>query len=223
MDSPLAAREEGLPTVIDGETPDAGVIEAALRPAGAERDCCGGCRAASIIDPLLHLRHAHREQRDLCERLEAIADSLPYPDAAECRQLAHDVEEALDRHHRLEDEILFPLLRRRLGAQSPLQGSIDRLMVEHIEDRDHAAEAAENLMRLADGCKRCEVDAIAFQLRGFFEAMQRHLAFEDEVILPKAEALLTNEEMAQLLADFRQASKRCADADMPARTLRPVG
>ncbi|WP_306283116.1 hypothetical protein [Mesorhizobium sp. LMG17149] len=58
------------------------------------------------------------------------------------------------------------------------------MRAEHVEDECFAAEVTEILLAIGHGETIDNAEAIGFMLRGFFEGLRRHIAFEREHVLP---------------------------------------
>lgn len=128
---------------------------------------------------------AHEEMLRLCDRLEEIADSLPYNvDRVRCMMIASELEPFVRGVHRFEEEALFPSYRLALLAHGRDAVSVERLMAEHVEDECFAGELTESLLELGRGGAPRNAEALGFMLRGFFEGKRRHVAFEREHVLP---------------------------------------
>ncbi|MBD8554723.1 hemerythrin domain-containing protein [Rhizobium sp. CFBP 8762] len=129
---------------------------------------------------------AQQQQLRLCDTLEAIADSLPANvDTLKCMAAAKALGPLTRDVHRYEEEILFPCLERDADTTPGLMETLTRLKFEHCEDECFAEEVTDTLVRLAAGDKTINVEATGYMLRGFFEAMRRHIAFEREHLLPR--------------------------------------
>lgn len=156
-------------------------------------------------DPIDFLIATHMAQLKLCDRLEAIADSLPgNVDRAACHRAALALRHDVHLHHLDEEEGLFPLMRDHAMDDAKLNESIARLETEHASDEGFSDELTELLERLARGEKPLDQEAAGYMLRGFFESFRRHLAFENEVILPRARALLTDNDREALSQTLRR-------------------
>ncbi len=121
----------------------------------------------------------------LCTDLEAIADELPagtHPPAI--LPISQTIEAVIRAVHKLEEDEVFPELLQRYPDDLSLRAALERLRLEHIEDEGFSAEIAEALSDLASGSDR-RTETIGYMLRGFFECLRRHIAFEREHILPK--------------------------------------
>lgn len=132
-------------------------------------------------DPLVALEKAHLTQLTLCDMLEQIADSIPGQINREvCSRLAAGLLPLIRDIHQFEEEILYPQALDRLGTAPEIESTIRRLRYEHCEDECFAEELADALYELGTGKAPRNPEAIGYMLRGFFEAMRRHIAFEHE-------------------------------------------
>lgn len=130
---------------------------------------------------LAWLRHAHQEQLALCGELEDIADSLPANvNRQKCIYAAKALGPLIRGVHHYEETVLFPLIASRLGHD--YAETIDRLKFEHCEDECFAEELTDSLLKLGAGAA-VNMEATGYMLRGFFEGMRRHIAFEREFLL----------------------------------------
>lgn len=129
------------------------------------------------------LNAAYREQLELCDRLEEIADSLPTQfDRQRCIEAATTLGPMIRNQHRREEQVLFPWIALRNGVDKPLETTLARLTSEHFEDECFAEELADTLQRLGAG-EPVNTEALGYMLRGFFEGMRRHIAFEQDHLL----------------------------------------
>lgn len=138
-------------------------------------------------DPISALRKAHADQLLLCDRLEEIADSLPEAiNRQKCMYAARALGPMVRGVHRFEEDVVFPMVAERLKNQEQIEPTLNRLRFEHCEDECFAEELTEALHKLGVGDPDINIEAIGYMLRGFFEAMRRHIAFESEMLLPMA-------------------------------------
>ncbi len=129
---------------------------------------------------------ARQEQLALCDILEEIADSLPYNiDERACINAAQMIIPLIKRSHKMEVEILFPLLEDSDNCLANLSATIKRIRSEHIRDEFSAEEIAEILLSYGKGKPNQSPEATGYILRGFFESQRRHIAFVHELIAPK--------------------------------------
>ncbi|OCW57744.1 hemerythrin domain-containing protein [Hoeflea olei] len=144
-------------------------------------------------DPIVQLRKAHTEQLRLCDRLEEIADSLPENVIRQkCIYAAGALGPMIRRVHRFEEEVVFPLIAERLAGDDRIGATLNRLRFEHCEDECFAEELTEALHALGSGSDEINIEATGYMLRGFFEAMRRHIAFEMEHLLSRETLLRAN-------------------------------
>jgi len=128
---------------------------------------------------------ARGEQLALCETLEAIADSLPdQVDRQTCIQTARVLGPLIDRAHRMEEEVLFPALEKAQNVKLDLSATLERLRLEHAGDEFFAEELVEVLMSYGAGTPVQSAEATGYMLRGFFETLKRHIAFEHALLGP---------------------------------------
>lgn len=126
---------------------------------------------------------AHEELLALCDRLEAIADSLPENvDRQACIQTAGRLTEAIGEAHALEEQVIFPALVSLPDADARLLAAVERLRLEHVADSCFAEELSEALTGLGEGRPRQSADAMGYMLRGFFQSLRRHVAFERDYL-----------------------------------------
>jgi iron-sulfur cluster repair protein YtfE (RIC family) len=124
-------------------------------------------------------------QFDLCSRLEELADALPANILAEeCLLLSRSIVPVLRRAHQFEENLLFPVISRALAADISIAATLERLRCEHWEDESYACEVRDCLAGFLDNPHGCNVDSLAYMLRGFFEGLRRHIAFDREHMLP---------------------------------------
>lgn len=136
-------------------------------------------------DPIAALRKAHADQLLLCDRLEEIADSLPDAiNRQKCMYAARALGPMVRGVHRFEEDVVFPMVAERLKNHEQIEPTLNRLRFEHCEDECFAEELTEALQQLGSGDPDINIEAIGYMLRGFFEAMRRHIAFENEMLLP---------------------------------------
>lgn len=135
------------------------------------------------------LRHYLTEQEKFCARLEAVADLLPDgADRSDCLLLAQNVVPLVKRAHEFEENELFPVLMQEEGVSAEMRASLERLRFEHMGDEDYAAEISNALRQFVTERERFNVDSLAWMLRGFFEGLRRHIAFERAYVLSLIES-----------------------------------
>ncbi len=138
------------------------------------------------------MRAHHDRLLALCDRLEAIADSLPdHVDLGQCLHAARALVPAVRTAHLFEESVFFPMVRAALrdgdrwgtGGSERLAANIARLTDEHREDESFAEEVSEALLGWGLAGDRLGAETMGYMLRGLFETLRRHVAFEREVLL----------------------------------------
>jgi hypothetical protein len=137
-------------------------------------------------------KEAQRLQLALCDDLEAIADSLPSSiDNQNCLFAAKGLGRLMRDVHAYEEETLFPALTNVFATSAEFASAIDRLTFEHLADECYADDIAEKLYYLGTGGRDVNMEALGYMLRGFFEALRRHIAFERDHFSSAIETLQT--------------------------------
>lgn len=129
-----------------------------------------------------------REQLELCETLEDIADSLgERPDRQKCAQMASQLTPIMARAHEFEAKIFFPSLALIAEEQNEERAwaanrSLDQLKGELEEDIGLVGEVAEALAEFGQGKPSVSPNAMGYLLRGLFVGLRRHLAHENQIV-----------------------------------------
>lgn len=134
--------------------------------------------------PTAVMRRAHDEKLRLCDALEKIADALPGVDRMICLSTANSIVPLLRNIHQYEEAIIFPAYEEAVVGSEANLASTRRLRAEHVEDECFAGEVTEILLAIGHGEAVENPEAIGFMLRGLFENLRRHIAFEREHVLP---------------------------------------
>lgn len=169
------------------------------------------------------LAEEHALQQELCDLLEAIADSLPHEfDGAHAKVAVALLQGAIPPHTRLEEEALFPVLLTRLDPQHTLARAMTWLEEDHAREAALVSEVTDALATLMSGAGRpVHMEALGYMLRGLFDTLRRHIAFEDTVVFPAAREMLTRDDLV-FLQDWimRSGHPRCCRQSI--LTLRSV-
>lgn len=137
-------------------------------------------------------KETHRLQLALCDDLETIADSLPGSIVnQDCLLAAKALGRLIRDVHAYEEEVLFPALRQHYSTSSDFTAAVDRLTFEHLADECYADDITEKLVYVGSGGRDVNMEALGYMLRGFFEALRRHIAFERDHFLSAVESLQT--------------------------------
>lgn len=125
---------------------------------------------------------SHGRLLALCHQLEEFADALPNRlDRARCDKVAKTMLPLLKACHAAEDRLIDAM---DAAHRSVLVVSIARLKSEHLRDEFFAEDIVEALGRVSDDEPPPNPEAFGFMLRSFFETQRRHIAFEQEHIVP---------------------------------------
>lgn len=137
--------------------------------------------------PLDIIERDHRAQSQICDALEAIADSLPdMVDSNLAYHVLFSLQRDLPIHRADEEDGLFPLLAKRAQPEDNIQNILACLTVEHATDESFAQELFETLETLAQGKRVSNPNMVGYMLRSFFECYRRHLNWEDNFVIPLA-------------------------------------
>ncbi len=156
-------------------------------------------------DPFSLLLEDHVKQWELCGWLERIADGLPNEVPRDlCALAAHGLRTDMPRHHREEEEGLFPLLIARAEDGDLADEIIAKLSEEHASDEGFAEELVDILQELEKGKPVDNPDMLGYMLRGFFENYRRHIHWENTVLIPLARRRLTAADVRVMLKRMLQ-------------------
>lgn len=129
-------------------------------------------------------------QSQICDELEVIADGLPDSiDVQSCLRTAQKLLPTIKIAHDFEERVLFPILKDRVDQQGKLAATVERLRYEHWGDEEYALDVHYALREFARQRGKANIDSLAWMLRGFFDGMRRHIAFDREFLLPMMKEL----------------------------------
>ena len=152
------------------------MLKETLTPATAES------RPAEAARPLSWLHDAHREHLALCQELEEIADSLPSSvNRQKCIFAAKALGPSIREMQHYEETFLYPWLKKA-SSDPNFDNTLERLKFEHFEDMCFAEELTDILLKLGAGAS-VNTEAVGYMLRGYFETVRRHIAFERDHLL----------------------------------------
>lgn len=138
---------------------------------------------ANPREPMVRLADAHRQQLVLCDRLEAIADSLPGTvDREVCGYVAQTLGPMMRDLHAVEENIVFTWIEQQSGNDPTVRDTLEHLKCEHCEDQCFAEELTEMLRYLAVGESPVKADTAGYMLRGFFTSLRRHVRLEQACV-----------------------------------------
>ena len=163
--------------------------------AGSRSECVAGCRPVDCPIQLAcdgdgapacaQVKRTHGRILQLCDVLEEIADALPgRVDSGQCRIVGEMLMPLLRYGHDYEEQHFFPAYEMGEAEPGSRVQTIRRLKSEHMADEGAAQDVADALTALGDGAPVTNAEALGFMLRAFFETQRRHVAFEQEHLLP---------------------------------------
>ena len=127
-------------------------------------------------------------QKNICDELEAIADSLPSSMNNEaCLRVSQALLPLLKQAHQFEESQIFPPLIIAQNSHLDLALTIGRMRAEHLSDEDYAEDLCKAILNNLKNPDRHSAENLGWMLRGFFESIRRHIAFDREHILPLVE------------------------------------
>lgn len=149
----------------------------------AQQDHCPIREACSAkFVPCIDMQRVHAEKLKLCDALEMIADDLPARvDRLQCLTVASSLVPLLRECQRFEEENVFPAFANSGGSSAV----VARLVSEHVEDSFSAEDISETLLAHGHGKPIENPEALGYMLRAMFETLRRHVAFEQDHVLPK--------------------------------------
>ena len=142
----------------------------------------------AIADWVKTLEDYMNLQLVLCSKLEAIADSLPtLTDTNSAYEASQSLVTLLRTVHKFEEGIVFPQLQKDVRTRKDLTETVKRLKNEHLGDEDFAEDVSAELTKYLYKQDHQQAESLGWMLRGLFENLRRHIAFEREHILPLAQ------------------------------------
>ena len=169
------------------------------------REAAGGeavatkSRKDALPDPIQFILQDHDRQVETCSRLEElISASETEPVADWAASLVSSLDRDLPLHVKDEELDLFPRLKSRRPPESNLGDILDQLITEHQTDEGLADLVIEDLRAIAEGALPEYPVRFQLNVRAFCEMQRRHLNWENRVVLPLAQRLLTEEDKQDL-------------------------
>ncbi|APT58311.1 hypothetical protein RGI145_15520 [Roseomonas gilardii] len=144
----------------------------------------------------------HASLRQLCDRLERIADRLPHlPEMEEKQAVSRELRVLVPRHQQQEQALLAMLFPGTDGT-GLRRCVLDRIRGQHALDELHARDLGGQLDAAVPGALAEDAEALGYMLRCFFDGYRRALAFEELAILTLARARLSPATVAILSASL---------------------
>lgn len=157
-------------------------------------------------DALDFILYEHLRHREMCAALERLTGAAQF-DAAEVTRLAAFIRSDLTLHVCDEEELLFPVLRKRCQAEDEIDVALERLNREHEEDRELSAQVRLALLAAVTECKPLsDVPGAVDGVRRFAQNQRRHMMLENAVLIPLARRRLAKDDL--MLLGRRLAARR---------------
>lgn len=135
------------------------------------------------------LEHALRDQAILCDALESVADRLPDKVAqGECLHLRRAIPPILKAVHRLEEQIIRPLMTESWRMPPGLPGILEQVRYEQIEEECYAEELCDALRAYGTGRDKPSPETLGYMLRAYFDCARRRIRFDGAVLIPMLSA-----------------------------------
>jgi len=159
--------------------------------------------ARAFLDPLGFFKGAHSRQTAIHRSLTQMVEALPeIPVANALAPIIDYLRQELPLHFADEEESLFPMLTANSLIADPIDGWTVQLNHEHGKDGAMARELVHELERVqARGVPSNPSDLVAL-VTVFTECQDRHLAWENIVIIPHAEMRLGERDLQLLGRDM---------------------
>jgi hemerythrin-like domain-containing protein len=158
-------------------------------------------------DLIACIEQEHRDEQNLCDMLERIADRLLEPLDTDLLNVGiATLRICIKRHAMLEEGYLYPALSGHL-APGDFEGDlVEQIRREHACDEILAHDTADQLEQALMIGRAENPEMLGYMLRGFFECRRRHIAWEAGVVLPLARRRLTRDDFGSFsLEDFEKS------------------
>jgi hypothetical protein len=133
-------------------------------------------------DALSIVIQERRNQRDLCDDLEQIADQLGGPvDSRLCAFVLKRLRHDMPLYHR-DEEVLFEVLQTH-EEDGVIARCVELVFLEHAVQESYLLDLAEPLGDIVGGKKIYNMDTVGYMLRCCFEGIRTHLNWEDATLL----------------------------------------
>lgn len=152
---------------------------------------------------ILSAEHRVIEQvLDCLERVAAQAEARKKLDGDDARAALEFLRTFADRcHHGKEEDQLFPKMTER-GVPRHV-GPLAVMLSEHVSGRAHIAAMAAALEEAVQG-RAPALARFVGEARGYVGLLRDHIAKEDNVLFPMAEACMRDEDRAAVLKAFER-------------------
>lgn len=153
----------------------------------------------SFLDPLEFFKGAHSRQSAIHRSLSRMVDRFPeMPPAKALNPIIEYLHKELPLHFADEEESLFPMLTAHSLIADPIDEWTGQLNREHGKDGAMARELVRELERVKARGTPSDPSDLAALVTVFTECQDRHLAWENIVIMPHAEIRLGARDLRKL-------------------------
>ena len=135
------------------------------------------------------LRADHRKVADLFSQAEAA------PTEKQQQRLFEQISEELETHTHIEETVLYPALQQ--------YEKLKDLVLEALEEHKQVKTLIREIERLSDGSEKFEA-----KLKVMKENVEHHVEEEENELFPKAQQLLSHDELTQIEEDMEAAKKQ---------------
>ena len=147
-------------------------------------------RLVGVDDALARINADGVLQTEICAALESLADGLPDSlDADLTARLAPILNSSWSEHVSLQEDAIFPILKRCHAGSDALILQIEQLEIEHGMIADSNREITEQFDLALQGIEP-SIDMLGYMLRGAFLDRRRHLDCERRVFATMLPATL---------------------------------
>lgn len=148
-------------------------------------------------EPIEFIRADHYRQRQVCAVLDDIArHAEPENESEAARLVLNYLERQLPLHIADEEQDLFDRLRARCLPEDNIEDVLGNLHGEHARDEQLAQGLLAALRQIADGTPPPDTAVFRRIAASFSETHRRHIAWENDFLLPLARRRLRPADMA---------------------------
>ncbi len=162
---------------------------------------------SSFLSPLDFILDDHVRQNEICERLKNLTVEQPIGSAQEAQSLLDFLTHDFAWHAQDEERDLFPALVMRSLPEDRIEDVLLQLAAEHELDDELVGYIVSDLEMIAHGTKTEVPTRMVINVRAFAELQQRHLAWENRIVMPLARERLTAADLETMGRSM--AARRC--------------
>lgn len=149
--------------------------------------------------PLAKILEDHYHLRQTMDRLVRFCHNFPGTiDRAEAESLWQILAREMPLHLEDEEEVLIPLLRRRIYEDADAMAVLSQVVAEHAEQDQRLSITTEGLKQLSMGQSLPDPNTFCAQATFYAECEKRHIAWENAIVLPLARRHLTHSDLITL-------------------------